>query len=98
MKKQCVSTILANPVRFKTFNDNSFVQWLFQIVARQYNCKFGALTLLTVNFYFPAMRFYNIVTQTQTQSGSLPAWFCGEKGLEDFFNDVSGDSGAVVFH
>ena len=44
------------------------------------------------------MRFYNIITQAQTQSGSLPGGFGGKEGLEDFIDDVRWDTGAVVFH
>jgi hypothetical protein len=42
------------------------------------------------------MRFHNIVTQTQSQAGSLSGGFGGEEGLEDFIDDVGGDAGAVV--
>ena len=38
----------------------------------------------------------NIITQTQSQSRSLPGWFGGEKGLEYFFNHRCRNPSAVI--
>ena len=42
------------------------------------------LICLCLHFYLSSMRFYNIITQTQTQTCSLSGWFCSEKWLKYF--------------
>jgi hypothetical protein len=51
---------------------------------------------LCVHFYFSAMRFDNIITQTQSQSYYLACWFCVKQWLKDFIHYVLRNAAAVV--
>ena len=42
------------------------------------------------------MCLYNIITQTQSKSCSLPCWFCSKEWLKDFIDDVLRNAGAIV--
>src|ERR1700688_3004065 len=60
--------------------------------------KFGITTFFRPHIYLPTMRLYNIITQTQTQSSSLPSWFCCKEWLKDFVNHFLRDAVAIVLH
>ena len=60
------------------------------------NCKFSSLTFFGVNLEFPTVRLHDIVTQRQTQTGSLPGGFCGEEGLKNFIQYILWNAVPIV--
>src|SRR4051794_26932472 len=62
------------------------------------NYKLTSFTFFTVYFYFPSMRFYNIITQTQPQSCPLSCWFCGEEWLKNFICNFLWNTDAVILY
>ena len=51
---------------------------------RQFNYKLRIRTLDAIHPDVSVMSFYDVITQTQPQTGSLAGGFGGKKGLEDF--------------
>src|SRR6185295_2314900 len=65
---------------------------------RYLNNKLTPFTFFTIYFYFTALCFDNIITQTQSQSCSLSCWFGSKEWLEDFISYVLRNTVAVVFY
>jgi hypothetical protein len=62
------------------------------------NYKLTTFTFLRLNFHLPSMRLHNIVSQAQSQTGSLAGGFGCEERLEDFIQNILRDAGAIIFY
>src|SRR5690606_39544887 len=59
-------------------------------------CKLRSFAHLARHRQFSSMRSYNIVTQTQSQPGSLACRLGREEWLKDLVFDTRGDAKAIV--
>ena len=68
------------------------------LVNRQLNDKLTSFTSFRLYAYFSTMCFYNIITQTQSQSCPLPCRLSSKKWLKDFVPDGIGYARSVISH
>lgn len=68
----------------------------FCILFVQFDYKVCSVVVGCLHAQLSPMRFDNIISNTQPETGTFVSLFGGEERLQDFVFDVVGDTGAVV--